>query len=62
MPFSAAKMLICSDAYWASSTSRCNTGLLEFRSRKFVRALHRHDMVGSMGKVGAAGDNAAAGT
>jgi len=31
----------------------------QFRSRKFVRALHRHDMAGSMGKVGAAGDNAA---
>lgn len=31
----------------------------QFRSRKFVRALHRHTMVGSMGKVGAAGDNAA---
>ncbi len=31
----------------------------QFRSRKFVRALHRHDMVGSMGRVGAAGDNAA---
>lgn len=31
----------------------------QFRSRKFVRALHHHDMVGSMGKVGAAGDNAA---
>jgi transposase InsO family protein len=31
----------------------------QFRSRKFVRALHRHGMVGSMGKVGAAGDNAA---
>jgi putative transposase len=27
-----------------------------FRSRKFVRALHHHAMVGSMGKVGAAGD------
>jgi putative transposase len=25
----------------------------QFRSRKFVRALHRHDLVGSMGKVGA---------
>ena len=25
----------------------------QFRSRMFVRALHRHDMVGSMGKVGA---------
>lgn len=24
----------------------------QFRSRKFVRALHRHDMVGSMGRVG----------
>jgi putative transposase len=31
----------------------------QFRSRKFIRALHRHDMVGSMGQVGAAGDNAA---
>ncbi|MFC6256414.1 integrase core domain-containing protein, partial [Kocuria oceani] len=31
----------------------------QFRSRKFVRALHGHDMVGSMGRVGAAGDNAA---
>ena len=31
----------------------------QFRSRRFVHALHRHDMVGSMGKVGAAGDNAA---
>lgn len=31
----------------------------QFRSRKFLAALHRHAMVGSMGKVGAAGDNAA---
>jgi transposase InsO family protein len=31
----------------------------QFRSRKLVRALGRHDMVGSMGRVGAAGDNAA---
>ena len=31
----------------------------QFRSRKFVRALSRHEMVGSMGRVGAAGDNAA---
>lgn len=31
----------------------------QFRSRKFVHALGRHAMVGSMGKVGAAGDNAA---
>ncbi len=31
----------------------------QFRSRKFVRALNHHDMVGSMGRVGAAGDNAA---
>ena len=30
-----------------------------FRSRKFVHALGRYDMVGSMGRVGAAGDNAA---
>ena len=32
---------------------------IQFRSRKFVRALNRHGMVGSMGRVGAAGDNAA---
>lgn len=31
----------------------------QFRSRKFVRTLGRHGMVGSMGRVGAAGDNAA---
>lgn len=30
-----------------------------FRSRKFVHALNRHHLIGSMGKVGAAGDNAA---
>ncbi len=31
----------------------------QFRSRKHVRTLGRHSMVGSMGRVGAAGDNAA---
>ncbi|WP_412747766.1 IS3 family transposase [Krasilnikovia sp. M28-CT-15] len=31
----------------------------QFRSRKFVRALDGYRMVGSMGRVGAAGDNAA---
>jgi putative transposase len=31
----------------------------QFRSRKFVAALVRHGMAGSMGRVGAAGDNAA---
>jgi transposase InsO family protein len=31
----------------------------QFRSRKFVRALGRHAMAGSMGRVGAAGGNAA---
>jgi putative transposase len=31
----------------------------QFRSRKFVHAINRHEMVGSMGRVGAAGDNAA---
>jgi putative transposase len=31
----------------------------QFRSRKFCRALRDHDLVGSMGRVGAAGDNAA---
>jgi putative transposase len=31
----------------------------QFRSRKFVRTLARHGLTGSMGRVGAAGDNAA---
>ncbi len=31
----------------------------QFRSRKFVYALNRHHLIGSMGKVGAAGDNTA---
>jgi putative transposase len=31
----------------------------QFRSRKFVEALKRHALTGSMGRVGAAGDNAA---
>lgn len=31
----------------------------QFRSRKFMRALARHDMAESMGRAGAAGDNAA---
>jgi len=31
----------------------------QFRSRKVQRALTRHRMVGSMGQVGSAGDNAA---
>ena len=31
----------------------------QFRSRKFVRALTRHGLVGSTGRVGAASDNAA---
>lgn len=31
----------------------------QFRSRKVLRTLARHGLVGSMGRVGAAGDNAA---
>ena len=31
----------------------------QFRSRRYQRALARHGLVGSMGRVGAAGDNAA---
>ena len=31
----------------------------QFRSRKFLAELRRHDLIGSMGQVGAAGDNAA---
>lgn len=37
-------------------------GVRQFRSRKFVAALNRHRMVGSMGRVGAAGDSAARGS
>ena len=33
--------------------------LAQFRSRKFLAELRRHDLAGSMGRVGAAGDNAA---
>ena len=31
----------------------------QFRSRKYVAAIRRHYLIGSMGRVGAAGDNAA---
>jgi putative transposase len=31
----------------------------QFQGRRFVLAINRHSMVGSMGRVGAAGDNAA---
>jgi transposase InsO family protein len=31
----------------------------QFRSRKFINALRVHGLVGSLGRVGAAGDNAA---
>ena len=31
----------------------------QFRARKMVRALRHYGMIGSMGRVGAAGDNAA---
>ena len=31
----------------------------QFRSRKFLAALRRHHLVGSIGQVGSAGDNAA---
>ncbi|MEU7617712.1 IS3 family transposase [Micromonospora rifamycinica] len=34
----------------------------QFRSRKFVHTLNQHHMTGSMGRVGAAGDNAAMGS
>jgi putative transposase len=38
----------------------CSTPTVDqFRSRKLVGQLNRHRMVGSMGRVGAAGDNAA---
>jgi transposase InsO family protein len=40
----------------ASSTLTAGS---QFRSRKFVHAPNHHHLVGSMGRVGAAGDNAA---
>jgi putative transposase len=49
-----------------STYYRCNEPVLlplvesgQFRARKMVHRLNRHHMVGSMGRVGAAGDNAA---
>ena len=33
--------------------------LAQFRSRRFLKALKRHGLTGSMGRVGACGDNAA---
>jgi putative transposase len=37
----------------------CTPTAGQFRSRKFVHAINRHHIAGSMGRVGAAGDNAA---
>ncbi|MEU0296452.1 IS3 family transposase, partial [Streptomyces microflavus] len=52
--------------YSKSSYALCNSPVLQrpvelaqFRSRKFVAVLARHSMIGSMGRAGAAGDNAA---
>lgn len=49
-----------------SSYARCNSPVLQrlvelalFSSRRFVRALSRHGMASSIGRVGAAGDSAA---
>ena len=36
--------------------------LAQFRSGKFLRTLARHGMVGSIGRVGSSGDNAALGS
>ena len=33
--------------------------LAQFRSRKYLRALSRHNLLGSMGQVGSSADNAA---
>ncbi|MDH6464927.1 putative transposase [Micromonospora sp. A200] len=33
--------------------------LAQFRSKKFIKALRRNGLAGSMGRVGACGDNAA---
>src|SRR5699024_239438 len=52
----------CSKNNYAHSTNPVLHRPIEpkqFRSRKFVHALNRHHLIGSMGQVGAAGDNAA---
>lgn len=42
---------------WLAAYGTPTAGRL--RSRKFVHAINRHDMIGSMVRVGAAGDNSA---
>ncbi|GAA1129137.1 hypothetical protein GCM10009582_27950 [Arthrobacter flavus] len=47
---------------WPAGTAQVDFGQAEgsqFRSRKFVSALHANGLTGSMGRVGACGDNAA---
>ena len=56
----------CARSRQRAVPSRCVAGCVvhsdrgsQFRSRKFLRALARHGLVGSMGRVASAGDNAA---
>jgi putative transposase len=47
---------------WRGDVAGCvvhGDGGSQFRSRKFLRALTRHHIVGSMGRVASCGDNAA---
>ena len=44
---------------WPAASSTPTADPRQFRSRKFIHAVNRHQLSGSMGRVGAAGDNAA---
>ena len=58
--------LVCSALQMAITQRQPPAGLIvhsdrgsQFRSRRFLKALKRHGLTGSMGRVGACGDNAA---
>ncbi len=58
----AVAALACAVARRRADTAGCTVHSdrgSQFRSRRFLTELRRHDLVGSMGQVGAAGDNAA---
>ena len=55
----AIEMAVARRAVTSPAASCIRTAGSQFRARKVHRALARHGMVGSMGQVGSAGDNAA---
>lgn len=54
----ALRNAICVRSPGAGTVVHADRGS-QFRSRKFVRVLHRHGLAGSMGRVGTCADNAA---